>query len=665
MFFKTAVLFFFCISSSLNTWADFDFSSFINGYYSRPSEISSSLPKNYKKLSLEEILSIAEVYKDNGNIDNGLSVLEAVEKKFSKNKDYLFYLGRFYLLSGYWDKAVKILSTLPAEPRILFYLGFAYEMLGNPKSLKTYLRCWNLAKSQLYCLQRVENIYFSKERNYSQAYKYQRILCSLDRFIPFLAKRTAISLFWMGDYKLSYKYLEKALGISPADEEARKYLSRTRRRLGKSFFEKKKEQIKIAYKKPSPSPGYLKQWDKFKDIRVRLIKNCRQIKFKSSADFDISINNQAVFSGKKGRVYTVYFKRGVFLLKNGIILLSKLQGNLLIKNNVKNSSFTIFDVDLERGSLLYKHFVRRAFRGKFYLFCRQESFDLINILKINEYLYSVLPSEMPYYWPQQALKAQAVVARTLAWRRVVYNENKPYDLDSNTSSQVYSGISAEKKNTVSAVDQTKGEVILYNNQPIEALYHSNSSGYTQADIFSSESGYLKPVLDGPPLKEYPFPLSPYRLYKWFWSSPDVFCNPENENFSAFRWSRIFSARQIQDFLNSYFSENVGKIKNIRILKRSISGHIQKIKISSAAGEFVLKNQAQIRKAFGGLRSSAFVLDIVRDKNKKPLWFILKGGGFGHGVGLSQYGAKGMAEQGYNYKDIIKHYYRGVEIRKVY
>jgi len=290
----------------------------------------------------------------------------------------------------------------------------------------------------------------------------------------------------------------------------------------------------------------------------------------------------------------------------------------------------------------------------------------VNILNLEEYLYSVLPSEIYSSAPKEALKAQAVVARSVALFKQKYRQphrDFAYDLCDEQHCQVYRGVKKEAERTKEAVEETRGRILTYEDKVINALYSANCGGYGQSakEIKGwGDEPYLVGVPDGVGALA---PSSPYDLEKWIKSKPEVYCNYSGENFQAtkFRWVRITPAKDIEERVNREYS--IGKIQKIIPLNRSKSGHLQKLKIVGEKGEIVLDKEYEIRKilGLGFLRSALFVLETKFDSQGLAEEFIFWGGGWGHGVGMCQFGACGMAKKGYNYREILKHYYKRSEI----
>ena len=255
---------------------------------------------------------------------------------------------------------------------------------------------------------------------------------------------------------------------------------------------------------------------------------------------------------------------------------------------------------------------------------------VINHINIEKYLYGVLYHETPHYWPMEVLKAQAVAARTYAIYRKGITQDKDYDVTSDIYSQVYGGHASERGVTKKAVDSTKGCVLVYDGKIVPAYYHSICAGHTEdaENVFE---------INLPPLK-------------------GVKC-PYCKDAKGFYWKASFSYKQIEKKLSEY-GEKVKNMKGISEGKRDRSGRLEEIKIKDSEGWKVIKG-FKFRLALGPnvIKSTNFTIEVT------PEGVIFKGKGWGHGVGMCQWGALGMARSRHNHKDILKFYYPKAEIKK--
>ncbi len=261
----------------------------------------------------------------------------------------------------------------------------------------------------------------------------------------------------------------------------------------------------------------------------------------------------------------------------------------------------------------------------------RESSDTIDVIPIEEYIVGVLAGEMPVGFELEALKAQAVAARSYVMIHMQRNVKKEYDVVDSVTNQVYldkdhllavwkDSYTSNINKIKSAVLSTKGEYISYNNKVAEALFFSTSPGITEnsEEVFSNKVEYLRSV-DSP----------------WDEISP------------VYETNYTFTFEQFYNKLGLKYSDKL----NIEAVSKTTTGRIKTIKINGKelSGNYVCSKL--------GLKSTYF--EIINDDSK----IVVKNKGYGHGVGMSQYGAQGMAKEGYTYQDILKHYYSGIEIKK--
>lgn len=273
-----------------------------------------------------------------------------------------------------------------------------------------------------------------------------------------------------------------------------------------------------------------------------------------------------------------------------------------------------------------------GYRGSLEIRNREGALNIINILSMEEYLYSVVPGEIPAVWPEEALKAQAVAARTYAMHHIMNQKIKnDFDLDATTNFQVYKGICVEDNRTTEAVKMTAGEILETDNKPIVAYFHSTCGGKTADDRFvwqDNDLNYLKEVTCG-------------------------FC----EDSPSYSWETILPLAKIEYYVKTLDSRVV-KINNISFKKRS--GRVISVIIKHRNGTLELSGN-QFRMLF----PPKTLLSLYFIATKSGRGIKITGKGWGHGVGLCQYGAKGMANKGYNYKKILLHYYPGVSFAQIH
>jgi len=271
---------------------------------------------------------------------------------------------------------------------------------------------------------------------------------------------------------------------------------------------------------------------------------------------------------------------------------------------------------------------------------------LVNKIDLEEYLYSVLAAEMGSGQPLEALKSQAVAARSYAAARLGRYVRQKFDVYDTVMSQVYNGYLYEKDTTIRAVKETGGE-ILHDNKGgiVDAMFFSTCGGFTETS--ANGAHYLISVNDCGQTR----PKTETEWHTFYTTKHEGNCHLPNTGFVAnFRWVKSFTFAEIDNTFKQ--KDKTGKVKEITVVKREPGGRISSLKVVGELGEVVITGELNVRNAFGGLKSAGFSL------KKDDKGFTFYGGGYGHGLGMCQVGAIGQAKKGRAYKDILSFYYQG-------
>jgi len=261
-------------------------------------------------------------------------------------------------------------------------------------------------------------------------------------------------------------------------------------------------------------------------------------------------------------------------------------------------------------------------RGDVVVRLYKEGLQLINVIPLEEYLAAVLGSEMPTSFPLEALKAQAVAARTYALQKKLEAYGSPFYMGSSVLHQVYGGVTSEDPKTRAAVEATRGEVLTYELAPIEAYFHASCGGHTESGqaALQRDLPYLQPV--------------------------DCPCG----KLPASRWSASVSEAELREALD-------GSPDGLRISGRTRTHRVTRI--SNGDGDSV--DGARFRQRLGYTKLKSLDFEVERTAHG----YLFTGRGYGHGAGLCQWGAKVLADGGWSYKDILSHYYPGAEFQQLY
>lgn len=283
---------------------------------------------------------------------------------------------------------------------------------------------------------------------------------------------------------------------------------------------------------------------------------------------------------------------------------------------------------------------------------------VVNELGLEGYIEGIVPREISSLSPHEALKVQAVTARSEALSKIgKRHTSSPYHFCAFQHCQVYGGLERKTPLTDHAVKDTYGEVLLFNGEVIDSVYCGNCGGHTEhnENVWTSEP---YPFLRG--IRDYNGEEPIENIESWIMDPPPSYCDYQE---GKFRWKRTYTAEEINGLINEV--EGIGRVKDIILGERGVSGRLKWVEIIGERGNLKIRKEYWIRKAFGWLQSGAFILKIERDKYGWPVQFSFIGAGWGHGVGMCQAGAIGMARDGKDYIEILKHYYSDIEIRKVY
>lgn len=297
------------------------------------------------------------------------------------------------------------------------------------------------------------------------------------------------------------------------------------------------------------------------------------------------------------------------------------------------------------------------------------TYTLVNEVPLETYLRGVVPNEIGTNVPTAALESQAILARTYALRNLRRFAVDNYQLCADTHCQVYYGLSGATPKTDKAIAATRGMVLTYNNQLVDALYSSTTGGVTAffSDVWNGENRpYLRPVIDAPinfwNLSQQS--LANEKNFRRFISMKQGF---NESTWDIFRWQKETSiediAKDLQKFLrvkNSPYAK-FKTIEAISVTKRSRSGRILDLAVKTDIGVFTL-HKDEVRSAFAAPVSTLFYLQPL-NKGTAELWgYAFIGGGLGHGVGLSQTGAQNLAKLNWPTSKILQFYYPGTKIQ---
>ena len=398
----------------------------------------------------------------------------------------------------------------------------------------------------------------------------------------------------------------------------------------------------------------------------------------NNIDFDGLVNNELVF-------YPKYYEEG---------------------------SFDLSDVTIG----IKFHWERKEdqrFKGALHFICEEEKLTAINVLSLEDYLVSVISSEMSATSSMELLKAHAIISRSWLIAQVIKGaelkkletnyqsivetdqefirwydreDHVNFDVCADDHCQRYQGITKQStKLVVDAIESTRGLVLTSEGKVCDARFSKCCGGVAETfeNVWEPENHtYLQAVIDNPNTPAgYDMNLeNEEAAEKWIRTAPEAFCNTtdkeilsqvlndyDQETMDFYRWKGSYTQAVISELIARKTGKEFGQIIDLIPVERGESGRLIKLKIVGTKRSLVIGKELEIRKVLSEshLYSSEFVVDKVAVMNSIPAKFVLTGAGWGHGVGLCQIGAAVMGAKGYKYNEILLHYFRGAELEKRY
>lgn len=378
----------------------------------------------------------------------------------------------------------------------------------------------------------------------------------------------------------------------------------------------------------------------------------------------------------------------------------------------EEGSFDLFDVTIG----IKFHWERKEdqrFKGALHFICEDEKLTAINVLSLEDYLISVISSEMSATSSMELLKAHAIISRSWLIAQVIKGaelkksetnyqsiietdeeyirwydreDHVNFDVCADDHCQRYQGITKQStKLVVDAIDATRGVVLTSEGEVCDARFSKCCGGVAETfeNVWEPENHtYLQAVIDNPKIPTgYDMNLkNEAAADRFIRTSPEAFCNTtdkeilsqvlndyDQETMDFYRWEVAYTQREISELIERKTGKEFGQILDLIPVERGESGRLIKLKIVGKKRSLIIGKELEIRKVLSEshLYSSEFVVDKLGEENGIPAKFILIGAGWGHGVGLCQIGAAVMGAKGYKYDEILLHYFRGAELEKRY
>ncbi|MCW8849104.1 MAG: SpoIID/LytB domain-containing protein [Melioribacteraceae bacterium] len=441
------------------------------------------------------------------------------------------------------------------------------------------------------------------------------------------------------------------------------------------------------------------------NINVAIMSSLK-IEFTLYGDFTCSGIDERL----NGRMIAEY-SDGMIILKSENKSYKPLREVILAPIDPESESFILKNVTIG-VQFHWEQKQNQQFSGSLKIILENDLLTVINVIPIEQYLISVISSEMSATSSIELLKAHAIISRSWLLAQInkrdslVKNQNYInefrteeelikwfdredhvlYDVCADDHCQRYQGITkSHSHNAEVGVLDTRGLVLVYNDQICDARFSKSCGGITEVfeNVWENiDHPYLKNITD------YKFDPDGYNTdlltekdaIKWIRNSPPAFCNTTDDRIldqvlnnydrdtkDFYRWKVEFSQEEISSLINEKSGYNFGNIIDLIPVERGHSGRLVKLKIIGSEKTLTIGKELLIRKVLSKshLYSSAFVVERQNIENGIPKKFVLHGAGWGHGVGLCQIGAAVMGEKGYSFDEILLHYFRGAKIKQIY
>ncbi|MCK8816270.1 SpoIID/LytB domain-containing protein [Natroniella sulfidigena] len=498
----------------------------------------------------------------------------------------------------------------------------------------------------------------SAQGDYQAAIERYNQALRIDGSLKGVKRQIGLAHLELGQIEQAVDYLQQAESEDRADKLVKAkltdlevdypdYFEEEERLLPEEQDREIPEEVEFKEIEPLEDPG--------EEIRVGIMDDQEEIYFRAGSDFVVEEAGTQIAAGEKGELYKVSFVDGNYYLE---LPEEEIQFSEAIELKLTEEKPVLLHNVIYGEGYYWGGIEDRQYRGTMEFLPREDGITAVNLVGLEEYLLAVVPSEMSASWELEALKVQAVAARSYTLFNLGRFADKGYDLCDTVQCAAYNGIGREHPRSNQAVIETSGEVATYDDQPINAVYSSNSGGHTEnsEDVWGGVIPYLRGVSTeiGTEINEQEFSKSPLELREWLRERPDSYSDllTESWTMSNYRWQRKLSL----DYLEARLG--IEDIQEIRPTKRGQAGSVEAMLVIGAEEEREFKND--LRSRFGELRSNRFWIQ-PQYENGELVGYKFQGSGWGHSVGMDQTATGGMVSQGYSYQEILKHFYTGIEI----
>lgn len=362
----------------------------------------------------------------------------------------------------------------------------------------------------------------------------------------------------------------------------------------------------------------------------------------------------------------------------GMISIEGLPGGTLVRHRdlvwirgSDDTAFTIHDVPYDRWMGGEREETRRYVGALVFTADWDGRLSVVNEITLERLVEGILPAELYPDTPDAAMRAQAVAARSEVLADLgVRHLAAPYMTCSDQRCQMYRGIDYERPRESRAAQETRGQVLAYGDQIIKAYYSSNNGGFAGSNAWTwgeEQRPYLRARPDGPaPSPSHVDGLDERELASFLDSPPESWSRIPRAA-STFRWTRTYSGDALTEAVVRRYPD-VGRVRSVEVHERDPSGRVVRLRVRGDDGAVTIERELNVRLALGverPLPSALMLFEVEHTESGHVAEIRIRGGGFGHGVGMCQSGAVGMANQGHDYEAILENYYRGAQLRTLY
>ncbi|MFA6434343.1 MAG: SpoIID/LytB domain-containing protein [Elusimicrobiales bacterium] len=634
--------------------------------------------------AIEPLMNAAIVYKQLGRYADGAAALEKALQIDPYQSDVLSELGwlKFHQAdyAGAQTCFERALGIQPLQIRSILGLTSVYSNLGDKEKALEYLDRYRKLRPDFAGVDYIMAWNYMNFKMYREA--QESLIEALRKDASFIEARLPLAGIYAreGKFNEAWNQYYRVMDYAPDHPIASKMMKVLEGRLSKQ-----PEEIRPPFRIVKPlkmeAVPVLDKLARAVTVRVGIGtgntgKQGRNTILKFKSYTGLIVRGKA--SGKiyahipPDSVWSAAYSDGKIILKDPAgTVYGNFSGALLLRPRDLKHGTVIFE-NVRNSPNPWIRYSDREYRGMMELSpLAGRGIGIVNLIDMEVYLLGVVPSEVSAQWPYESLKAQAVLARTQAIiRRARGGSHKAdgYHMCDGQHCQAYKGVMTEANTTDNAVLETEGELLTYHARPAYTFYHSNCGGYIQASSEVTgwgDSPYLTTHQDLPPETAKPLD-SPWKFHQWITGNPPANCNyPGRVRASEFRWVRIIKHKDMEFRINKDYK--IGTLLDLIPLKRSPSGNVNSIRLAGSKKTVDVDREHLIRNilGFSSIKSTLFFIEVNRFKNGKVRNYWIYGGGWGHGIGMCQSGAAGMAgKYGRTYREIIEFYFPGTKINKL-